>query len=45
MHSSERPIVTQGELADKYDQTSMLDTFCDITLDMGPHKRDRDLSY
>jgi hypothetical protein len=43
MHSSERPIVTQGELADKYDKASMLDLFCDMTLDMGPHKWDRDL--
>jgi hypothetical protein len=35
MHSFERPIVTQGELADKYDKASMLDFFCDITFGHG----------
>jgi hypothetical protein len=39
MHSSEHPIVTQGELADRQMiKASMLDFFCDITLDMGPWK-------
>lgn len=35
MHSSERLIVTQGELVDKYDKASMLGFFCDITLEHG----------
>jgi hypothetical protein len=34
-HSSERPFVTQGELADKYDKASMLDFFCGITFGHG----------